>query len=127
LLNKLQKVFLKKTPFMSPITTHILDTATGKPAANIPLKLEKKVGEEWHILAQGITNQDGRVSNLLSSENPLEFGIYKMVFDTEGYFKKEGIDTFYPFVEITFYVNDTRHYHIPLLLSPFGFTTYRGS
>ena len=112
---------------MSQITTHILDTSSGKPAADVPLKLEKKTADGWQILADGRTNADGRVSDLLPKDAVLPVGVYKMTFDTEGYFAAQNLPTFYPYVEISFYVRDGGHYHIPLLLSPFGFTTYRGS
>ena len=112
---------------MSQITSHILDTAKGKPAANVHLKLEKKENNAWQTLATGTTNADGRVSDLLGKEVILAVGIYKMVFDTEGYFQAQNAVSFYPIVEIVFNVKDASHYHIPLLLSPFGYTTYRGS
>ena len=112
---------------MSQITTHILDTACGKPAADVPLRLMQKTKNTWKTLAEGVTNADGRVSDLLPKDTILPQGIYKIVFEIEGYFKKSDIVPFYPAVEIQFYVRDSAHYHIPLLLSPFGFTTYRGS
>lgn len=112
---------------MSQITTHILNTATGKPATGIALRLEQKAGTDWQILGQGITNADGRVADLLSKDVLLEPGEYRMVFETAPYFEAQNIATFYPLVEIRFYIRDAAHYHIPLLLSPFGYTTYRGS
>ncbi len=113
---------------MSQITTHILDTSLGKPAANVPIQLEQKAADgSWAIIEQGTTNADGRVSDLLEKNTVLALGIYKMVFDTEGYFKSQNIKGFYPTVEIQFYVRDTTHYHVPLLLNPFGYSTYRGS
>ena len=113
---------------MSQITTHILDTSLGKPAAQVSVQLEQKADDGyWTIIAQGTTNADGRVSDLLEKNAVLAFGIYKMVFDTEGYFKKQNIKGFYPTVEIQFYVSDNAHYHVPLLLNPFGYSTYRGS
>ena len=113
---------------MSQITTHILDTSLGKPAAQVPVRLEQKAADgSWAIIAQGTTNADGRVSNLLEKNAVLALGIYKMVFDTEGYFKNQNIKGFYPIVEIQFYIHDIAHYHVPLLLNPFGYSTYRGS
>ena len=112
---------------MSQITTHILNTATGKPAAGVALHLDQKAGTDWKILARGVTNQDGRVGDLLAKDTLLEPGEYRMVFETAPYFEAENTATFYPLVEIRFYVRDAAHYHIPLLLSPFGYTTYRGS
>ena len=113
---------------MSSITTHILDTAIGKPAANVRLKLAQKSADGyWHTLAEGITNADGRVADLLSKDTVLPIGIYKMTFYTEGYFVAQNRPCFYPVVDIQFYIQDNTHYHIPLLLSPFGYSTYRGS
>ncbi|MFM9947161.1 MAG: hydroxyisourate hydrolase [Saprospiraceae bacterium] len=112
---------------MSQITTHILNTATGKPASDVTLHLEQKVGAGWQTLAQGITNTDGRVVDLLAKNKLLEPGEYRMVFETAPYFEAQNSATFYPLVEIRFYIRDAAHYHIPLLLSPFGYTTYRGS
>ncbi|MFK7802942.1 MAG: hydroxyisourate hydrolase [Anaerolineae bacterium] len=112
---------------MSPITTHVLDTALGKPAAGIQITLEKLNGDDWQTLASGITNADGRVANLLA-EGSLEPGTYKMTFYTERYCKTVGFDTFYPYVPVIFEIeNVDQHYHVPLLLSPFGYSTYRGS
>lgn len=113
---------------MSSITTHILDTSIGKPAANVSLKLAQKSADGyWHTLAEGITNADGRVADLLSKNTVLPVGLYKMTFYTEGYFSAQNRPCFYPVVDIQFYIYDNTHYHIPLLLSPFGYSTYRGS
>lgn len=112
---------------MSQVTTHILNTATGKPAAGVALRLEQKAGADWQILGQGITNADGRVADLLAKDTIPEPGEYRMIFETAPYFEAQNIATFYPLVEIRFYIRDAAHYHIPLLLSPFGYTTYRGS
>lgn len=112
---------------MSQITTHILDTSIGKPAVGVDIQLHKKNNDDWQLLAQGITNNDGRIPNLLQSDIIVETGTYKMVFDTEGYFKKQNLKSFYPSVSIEFEVFDTAHYHVPLLLNPFGYSTYRGS
>jgi len=112
---------------MSQITTHVLDTSTGKPAAGVKVELFFFENNILIMIAEGITNEDGRISDLLNLEDTLQDGLYKIKFDTGEYFFKTGTDTFYPYAEITFKINDNRHYHIPLLLSPFGFTTYRGS
>ena len=113
---------------MSQITTHILDTTLGKPAADVPVKLTQLTADGyWHTLAEGITNADGRVANLLSKDVVLPIGFYKMTFYTEGYFAAQNRPCFYPIVEIQFNLSDNSHYHIPLLLSPFGYSTYRGS
>jgi hydroxyisourate hydrolase len=113
---------------MSQITTHILDTSLGLPAANVPVRLERPIsGYEWEIIASGITNQDGRVPNLLPNNNPLKPGTYRLVFEIEDYFHDGGRRSFYPFIPIVFEVFDASHYHVPLLLNPFGYSTYRGS
>lgn len=113
---------------VSPITTHILDTAKGCPAAGVPIKIEIERDGKFVELGAGTTNADGRVTDLLSHERPLETGRYRMRFDTSKYFADNKIEGFYPYVEVVFDIRQTtQHYHIPLLLSPFGFSTYRGS
>jgi 5-hydroxyisourate hydrolase len=112
----------------SPITTHVLDTSKGCPAQGIQISLEKQINTNWQNLASGITNTDGRVADLLSTEKPFESGIYRLTFETSHYFAKQGLKSFYPFVTVTFEIqNSEQHYHIPLLISPFGYSTYRGS
>lgn len=111
---------------MSPISTHILDTSIGKPAAGVAIILYSNGSDTWKELARGVTNNDGRIADLLPDE-PLEYGTYKMRFETKAYFDRAGITTFYPYVEIVFEIRTKEHYHIPLLLNPFGYSTYRGS
>lgn len=109
---------------MSAITTHVLDTARGKPASGVPIRLER--GSE--MLGRGATDADGRLRDLLPADAPLAPGTYRLVFDTAAYFAAQGVDAFYPEVAILFQVEDGgQHYHVPLLLSPFGYSTYRGS
>ena len=113
---------------MSQITTHVLDTAIGKPAKGIDLTLSRLENDEWIFLSGGTTNNDGRVGNLLADDVILTAGRYKVLFVTEEYFKNQGVDAFYPYADIVFDIEgDGQHYHIPLLLSPFGYSTYRGS
>lgn len=113
---------------MSQITTHVLDTAIGKPAAGIDLTLSQLINDEWQLLGEGTTNSDGRVADLLAEDLTLDAGRYKVLFVTESYFKNQKVDAFYPYAEIVFDITgDGEHYHIPLLLSPFGYSTYRGS
>ena len=112
---------------MSQLTTHILDTSKGKPAAGITIILYRGANDAWTELARGITNQDGRIADLLKKDSLLEYGIYKMRFETKDYYDQDRIATFYPFVEITFDIKSNEHYHVPLLLNPFGYSTYRGS
>lgn len=113
---------------MSQITTHILDTALGQPAEGVPLRLEQPAADGgWEVIASGITNSDGRVSTLLPDGMELEPGVYRMFFETGTYFHNTGRDGFYPYVTIVFETTDSSHYHVPLLLNPFGYSTYRGS
>ena len=112
---------------MSQITSHILDTSTGKPAAGITIVLYNGENDEWTEITRGITNEDGRSKDLVGDKMKLIEGIYKLRFETKDYFDKNRIPTFYPYVEIIFEIISDEHYHIPLLLSPFGYTTYRGS
>ncbi|KAG7571173.1 hypothetical protein FFLO_00846 [Filobasidium floriforme] len=113
----------------SPITCHVLDSTTGKPAAAVQVELFLMGGSaEFSSLAQGQTDNDGRCSTLLEPATKLASGIYKMKFGTGEYFKASSKPTFYPYVEIIFnYEDPSSHYHIPLLLSQFSYTTYRGS
>lgn len=109
---------------VSQLTTHVLDTSVGKPGKDITIQL-KHANDE--IISQGVTNADGRIPDLLPSEKYLVPGNYKMVFDTANYFKANNTKGFYPEVEIQFTVFDDSHYHVPLLINPYGYSTYRGS
>lgn len=112
----------------SPITTHVLDVALGKPAAGISVMLEVQENGQWRELATGRTDTDGRVGNLLPAEIPIPAGVYRLTFDTSSYLSSQNTEGFYPYVPIIFEVkNGGEHYHVPLLLSPFGYSTYRGS
>ncbi len=112
---------------MSQISTHILDTTKGKPAPDVTIILYQGSNDQWKELARGLTNKDGRIADLLAEDQMLEQGIYKMRFETKDYFDKQRVPTFYPYVDIIFDLAVSEHYHIPLLLNPFGYTTYRGS
>ena len=112
---------------MSQITTHILDTSIGKPAAGVEIELQQSLNDNWKPVAKGVTNSDGRVSDLLVTDKILERGIYRLVFETKPYFLKKNIQTFYPRITIEFEISDASHYHVPVLLNPFGYSTYRGS
>jgi len=122
---------------MKSITTHVLDTSLGRPAANVPVTLElKEANGSWRKVGSGATNQDGRSADLLSadklaagkSEGQLSPRTYRLTFDTAAYFKSHNAEAFYPQVAVVFVVTDTaEHYHIPLLLSRYGYSTYRGS
>lgn len=113
----------------SPITSHVLDTHRGGAATGVPVQLEKQISKtEWKTLGHGATNADGRVETLLPAGAKTEPGVYRLTFDTAAYFQKSGSTSFYPCVVVIFEVREDRaHYHVPLLLSPFGYTTYRGT
>lgn len=111
---------------MSGITTHVLDTSRGRPAAGVPVVLERGVDSDWQPVGRGTTDADGRVRDLLTTTP--EVGRYRLSFDTAAYFRAVGEAGFYPEVAVTFVVeHGQEHYHVPLLLSPFGYSTYRGS
>ena len=116
----------------SPITTHVLDTARGRPAAGVPITLavQQRSATEvtYRLLGQGQTDGDGRLRTLLPADTALQPGVYRLTFDTAAYFQALGTPGFYPEVAVTFQLTAPgEHYHVPLLLSPFGFSTYRGS
>ena len=109
------------------ITTHVLDTALGRPAAGITIRLARIDGESEIELSSGVTNDDGRIGDLLAPGS-LEAGTYRMTFATGPYFEATKRPIFYPEVAVVFSIGEAdQHYHIPLLLSPFGYSTYRGS
>ena len=111
------------------ITTHILDTAKGRAAAGVQVLLEYR-GEtgEWQAMSRGTTDLDGRLKTLYPDGRPLAPGVYRLTFDTGRYFEMHGTTAFYPEVVIVFETAPgEKHYHVPLLLSPFGYSTYRGT
>ena len=132
---------------MSTLSTHALDTAVGKPAAGLPLMLEYQpdplawrqycldrlegrpsAKPQWQFVARGLTNDDGRCPDLLEKGTVISPGLYRMDFDTTAYFEKQGVTGFYPLVQVIFEIKaENEHYHVPLLLSPYGYSTYRGS
>lgn len=113
---------------MSAITTHVLDTARGCPAAGIRVALEvMDAHEQWKPIGQGSTGEDGRLRTLMPAETAALAGTYRLIFDTGAYFTARGISAFYPQIIVSFVVVDEAHHHVPLLLSPFGYATYRGS
>ena len=114
---------------MSAITTHILDTSLGRPAAGVRVMLEARAGDDWQILGQGRTDADGRLRDLLPADSDLKAGVYRLTFATAEYFAARRAESFYPDVTISFIVtaDAAAHYHVPLLVSPFGYSTYRGS
>jgi 5-hydroxyisourate hydrolase len=112
---------------MSAITTHVLDTALGKPGAGIAVTLEQLDGRAGTLLASGRTDADGRVLDL-GPDDRLTAGTYRLTFDTAGYFAATGQRGFFPVVSVSFTLSEpAEHYHIPLLLSPYTYSVYRGS
>jgi 5-hydroxyisourate hydrolase len=113
---------------MSQITTHVLDISAGRPAENVPVLLEVQArGLAWKQVGRGTTDKAGRCVDLMTSVKLVE-GAYRLTFDTQAYFGSKKVETLYPQVTVVFTVQDaSQHYHIPLLLSPFGYSTYRGS
>jgi 5-hydroxyisourate hydrolase len=108
------------------ISTHILDTSRGRPAADVAVTLERELGGEFVVVARGATDADGRVKGLVTGAP--EVGTWRIRFDVGAYHQALGVDGFYPHVDIVFVVkNTTEHYHVPLLINPFGYSTYRGS
>lgn len=110
------------------VSTHILDTASGRPASAVPVELDRNTEGEWQTLNAAETDGDGRIKSLLPEGEALLPGLYCARFATGVYYAREGLDGLYPFVEITFIVKPGEsHYHIPLLLTANGYTTYRGT
>ena len=112
---------------MSAISTHILDISSGLPARGVAVALERQTETDWEFIGKGVTDDDGRLRDLLDADAILQTGNYRLIFDTGNYFFDRQIDSFYPHVTVAFTVFDSSHYHVPLLLSPFGYSTYRGS
>ena len=127
-LLRLGKLFGQAFQKRPQITTHILDTSTGKPAGHVAVRLQKPGPEgRWQNMAVGLTNEDGRIADLIPPFHLLLPGTYKLHFETGEYYKSQNLTGFYPQVEISFTIFDDQHYHVPLLLNPFGYSTYRGS
>lgn len=113
---------------MTQITSHILDTSLGNPAADVQITLMRKQADDWVELGSAATNQDGRVSDFLGHDDVLAAGIYKLTFNLSDYYAALGTESFYPYAEVVFQIaGDGQHYHVPLLLNPYGYSTYRGS
>jgi 5-hydroxyisourate hydrolase len=112
---------------MTRITTHVLNTSKGIPATGIKVVLYIGNGSSWQQLATGMTDQSGRVSDFGVVGHTMVPGTYKLTFDTGAYFEAMAVVSFYPYVEIVFEVTAQEHYHVPLLLNPYGYSTYRGT
>ncbi|XP_051684917.1 5-hydroxyisourate hydrolase [Oryctolagus cuniculus] len=116
-------------PVDSPLTTHVLDTTSGLPAQGLCLHLSRlqDLDQQWMELRTSYTDADGRCPGLLTP-GQMKAGTYKLLFDTQDYWERRGQASFYPHVEVVFTItNETQKCHVPLLLSPWSYTTYRGS
>lgn len=114
---------------MNPISTYILDTTSGKPGAGIPVVLERKTHSSgWQAIAEGMSDAAGRVDDLLDTREAFLPGHYRLIYDTGPYFLLQGIESFFPHITISFVVKDPmQQYHVPLFLSPYGYSTFRSS
>jgi 5-hydroxyisourate hydrolase len=112
---------------MSGITTHVLDTSLGRPAAGVVVTLSRRGADGFEQLSTAVTDSDGRVRSFLPA-TPLVAGTYRLSFETAAHFRAAGRDAFFERATLDFVVADpSQHYHVPLLLTPFGYSTYRGS
>ena len=111
------------------LSSHILDISKGMPASGVPIRLKKMDADKktWSVIEEKVTDANGRISDFLSSEKPDNIGIYKLTFLTADYFKSQNINSFYPFIEVVFEIKDSKHYHVPITLSAYGYSTYRGN
>ncbi|MDR6156794.1 5-hydroxyisourate hydrolase [Chryseobacterium sp. SLBN-27] len=118
--------FAQKNNFQ--LSTHILDISKGVPAPGIKIKLEKynEQSKIWSSVDEKTTDANGRIPDFLPSEKENQ-GIFKLTYYTKDYFKKNNTESFYPFIEVVFEIKDKNHYHVPITLSPYGYSTYRGS
>ena len=113
---------------MSAITTHVLDTSRGCPAKGVPVTLEAQDNRGWKSIGRGTTDVDGRINAFGFGNAQFQSGVYRLIFDTQEYFSGQNLRSFYPQVIVQFKIEDpNQHYHVPLLLSPFAYSTYRGS
>lgn len=111
------------------LSSHILDITQGKPAANVKISLSKQnASGTWAVIEEKTTDANGRIPDFLKNAEGVDHkGIYKLTYFTAPYFKSMGEDSFYPFIEVVFEIKDGNHYHVPITLSPFGYSTYRGN
>ena len=113
---------------MTQITSHVLDTSIGKPAEGIQITLSQQSADTWTVLGSAKTNSDGRVGDFTGNDNPLAAGIYKLSFSLRDYYEQSKTASFYPHADVVFEIEGNgQHCHVPLLLNPFGYSTYRGS
>jgi len=112
----------------NPLSVHVLNLQTGQPTAGIEVELDQKLQDNWVKLASGVTDNNGRISALFPQDKTASTGSYRVVFKTGDFYKKTNQKTFFPEIPVEFNMEASgEHYHIPLLLSPFGYSTYRGN
>jgi 5-hydroxyisourate hydrolase len=110
---------------VSSLSTHVLDAVSGQPAVGLRVSLDRRAGQEWRPLGDGVTDADGRLRDL--APDGLDAGVHRLTFATGDWFAATGRTGFYPEVTVVFTVTEDRHHHVPLLLSPYAYSTYRGS
>ncbi|OCK52925.1 hydroxyisourate hydrolase [Chryseobacterium sp. CBo1] len=110
------------------LSSHILDVSKGLPVSGVKIKLEKysKQSKIWTFVDEKNTDTNGRISDFLPSEKD-NLGIFKLTYYTSDYFRKDNTESFYPYIEVVFEIRDKNHYHVPITLSAYGYSTYRGS
>lgn len=110
------------------LSSHILDVSKGSPATGVTIQLEKynEQTKNWVWVDKKITDSNGRITNFLPTKNS-NIGIFKLTYFTTEYFKRSNLESFYPFIEVVFQIKDKQHYHVPITLSAFGYSTYRGN
>lgn len=110
------------------LSSHILDVSKGTPAVGVSIRLEKynEQTKIWSFVDEKITDKNGRITDFLKADTT-NFGIYKLTYYTREYFEKDAIESFYPFIEVVFQIKDSNHYHVPITLSAYGYSTYRGN
>ena len=110
------------------LSSHILDVSKGMPANDVKIKLEKlnETNKVWYFVDEKMTDENGRIGNFLKSGKD-NTGIYRFTYYTAAYFQKAGVESFYPFIEVVFQIQDDKHYHVPITLSAYGYATYRGN
>lgn len=112
----------------NPLSVHVLNIQNGLPSQDVTVTLERKDGDKWIELSEAVTNEKGRISELYPEGETLVNGTYRVVFETGEWFEKQGVSSFFPEIPVVFTMDGTlEHYHVPLLLSPYGFSTYRGN
>lgn len=110
------------------LSSHILDIGAGRPAPDVTISLSKQdKNKNWVLLEEKVTDKNGRIGSFLKQDGRDNTGIYKLTFRTSPYFQSQGRKSFYPFIEVVFELTDNEHYHVPITVSPFGYSTYRGN